>query len=80
MACGIPVVVSPVGMNAQVLALGEAGIGAKTQEEWIKALITILSDERMRREMGAIGRRIVEEHFSIDVIAPRLAEELKKIK
>ena len=30
MACAVPVVVSPVGMNADVLALGELGFGAAT--------------------------------------------------
>lgn len=80
MACGIPVVVSPVGMNVQVLALGEVGIGAKSQDEWVNALLTLLSlDDKERGKIGMIGRRIVEEHFSIDVIAPRLAEQLKKI-
>ena len=80
MACGIPVVVSPVGMNVQVLSLGEVGMGAKSQDEWIDALITVLSDEEKQKEMGMIGRRVVKEHFSIDVIAPRLAEQLKKVR
>jgi len=33
MACGIPVVVSPVGMNENVLAMGEIGMGATTIDD-----------------------------------------------
>ncbi len=78
MACGIPVVVSHVGMNSQVLSLGEAGIGAKSQEEWVEAILTLLSlNDIERKKIGMIGRRIVEEYFSIDMIAPRLAGHLR---
>lgn len=80
MACGIPVVVSPVGMNAQVLSLGNVGMGPKSQDEWVDALITTLSlDDKERYKMGMIGRCILEKHFSIDVIAPRLANVLKGV-
>lgn len=78
MACGVPVVVSPVGMNAQVLSLGDVGLSAKSQDEWVDALLKLLSlDEDERKRMGMIGRRIVERYFSIEVIAPLLATELK---
>lgn len=80
MACGIPVVVSPVGMNVQVLSLGTVGLAAKSPDEWADAILTILSlGDRKREEMGSTGRRIVEKYFSIDVIAPRLAREVKRL-
>ncbi|MDH7578549.1 MAG: glycosyltransferase family 4 protein [Bacillota bacterium] len=80
MACGIPVVVSPVGMNAQVLSLGNVGFAAKSRDEWEDALLTMLSlDDREREKMGMVGRRIVEEHYSIDVMAPRLARKIKQL-
>ena len=76
MACGVPVVVSPVGMNTQVLALGQAGIAATGQPQWVDALLGLLSDSKMRETMGKTGRLIVEKHFSINVIAPRIARSL----
>ena len=79
MACGIPVVVSPVGMNTQVLSLGKAGIGAKSQDEWVNALVALLSNDNERKKMGISGRYIVEKYFSIDVIAPRLGQQLKQV-
>lgn len=78
MACGLPVVVSPVGMNAQILSLGEVGFAATSQNEWIDALLSILSASDEEREiMGSVGRYIVEKYFSIDVIGPTLAKLLK---
>lgn len=73
MATKLPVVVSPVGMNAEVLALGEIGIGAVTEKQWVDGLIALLENERLRAQLGAEGRRVVESCFSIQVIAPRLA-------
>lgn len=79
MACGVPVVVSPVGMNSRVLSLGTVGLGVSTQKEWIAALVGLLNDEDERINMGINGRSIVEDYFSIDVIAPRLASHLRDL-
>ena len=77
MACGLPVVVSPVGMNAEVLAMGNLGVAAHTESKWADALIALLERKDMRSQMGSTGRKIIEERFSIDVIAPRLAACLR---
>jgi len=73
MACGLPVVVSPVGMNAEVLALGECGLGASTDSQWVESLVALLEDRTLRRKLGAVGRRIVESNFSIEAVTPKLA-------
>lgn len=77
LAVGLPVVVSPVGMNAEVLALGELGIGATTERQWIDGLVTLLESSAMRERFGVEGRRVVESFFSIQAIAPRLARSLR---
>ena len=79
MACGIPVVVSPVGMNEHVLAMGEIGMGATTEEEWVDTLSSLLNDKSLRLKMGQQGQQVVDAHFSIDVIAPKLAAILQQI-
>ena len=65
MAAGLPVVVTPAGMNREVLALGEVGLSACCDREWIDALIALLDDIDLRRRMGAAGRAVVEAHFSL---------------
>lgn len=79
MACGIPVVVSPFGMNKEVLKLGDIGIGANNIQEWSHALISILNDSQQQNEMGENGRKVILKYFSIDVITPLLAKTLHNL-
>lgn len=76
MATGVPVVASPIGMNAEVLSLSELGIGATTDQQWADGLVALLEGTTLRTRMGAEGRRVAESWFSIQAVAPRLARSL----
>lgn len=80
MACGKPVVVSPVGMNVSVLAKGYCGVAADRLEDWTEALLHILSNPSKQKQMGEIGRRIIEQHYSLDVVAPLLASIFRSVR
>jgi glycosyltransferase involved in cell wall biosynthesis len=73
MASGLPVVVTPAGMNGEVLALGEFGFSASCQRQWVDALIALLDDVQLRRRMGAVGRAVAEAHFSLHRLAQQYA-------
>jgi glycosyltransferase involved in cell wall biosynthesis len=77
MSCAIPVVVSPVGMNAEVLRDGAVGLAARGEGEWVEALVTLLADAGLRCAMGKAGREVVEQSYSVRVVAPKLAEALR---
>jgi glycosyltransferase involved in cell wall biosynthesis len=77
MAAGRPCVVSPVGMNKEVLAQAELGLAAGDHAEWVEAISTILSDRRAAEELGAAGRAVVERHYSLGALAPRLAQLIR---
>ncbi len=79
MSCGLPVVISPVGMNAEVLALGNVGIGAAAMDQWVDALLALLENAQLRASMGTVGRRVVETYFSVEVLAPKLADVLNGV-
>lgn len=64
MGAGVPVVASPVGINADFLQNGEAGILASDHDSWIKALSLLISDDEARRQMGQAGREKLEENYS----------------
>ena len=72
MACGLPVVASPVCVNSKLIHHGGNGYLAETKEEWVEALDALLSNRALRLEMGVQGRGIVEEHYSLDVTGPEL--------
>jgi glycosyltransferase involved in cell wall biosynthesis len=76
MACALPVVVSPVGMNRDVLSCGNVGFGATRTQEWIDALLLLIDNPELRSRMGAAGRTVVEQHFSLERLVPRYAEVL----
>lgn len=77
MATGLPVVVSPVGMNAEILMLSVLGMSATTETQWIDGLIALLEDSALRARLGAEGRRVAESSFSIRVVAPQIARSLR---
>lgn len=78
MACGVPAVVSPVGMNAEVLGKGPVGLGPRTEDEWVDALDSLLKDPLRAGEMGRAGRGVILANYSLNIVAPRLASHLQE--
>jgi glycosyltransferase involved in cell wall biosynthesis len=76
MAVGVPYVATPVGGSAEIGEAGLTHLFATTDDEWYRALETLIVDSRRRREMGAAGRRHVIEHFGLETEAGKLAEVL----
>lgn len=79
MACGLPVVASPVGVNADIVEHGVNGFFAETPDDWSRALKTLIGNPDLRRQMGAAGRKRVEERYSLQVYGPRVASRLREI-
>ena len=77
MAIGIPVVVSPVGMNAEILAQAECGFGARNIDEWVDAISCLIADTTLAVSMGLKGRSLVESCYSKNIIGPNLTKILK---
>lgn len=79
MACGLPVVASPVGVNAEIVEHGVNGFLAETPDDWSRALKTLICNPELRRQMGVAGRERVEERYSLQVYGPRVASLLSDI-
>ena len=65
MALGIPALVSPVGMNTEVVQNGDNGFVCATEEEWYQAIRQLLTDPELRRRQGAAARRTIVERYSV---------------
>lgn len=76
MAAGIPVVADDVGLSAQVIGHGTAGLIAHRANEWVEHLVALATDPTLRTRLGDAGRQRVEQDFSVEVWAPRLAAAL----
>jgi glycosyltransferase involved in cell wall biosynthesis len=79
MSAGLPVVVTAAGMNREVLALGNVGMSAGCEAEWIDALIGLLEDANLRRRLGAAGRTVVEQRFSLQQLARQYAAVFRSL-
>lgn len=79
MACSVPVIASPVGVNAEIVEHGVNGFLASSEAEWVEALRTLLHDPVLRMRMGEAGRRKVEQHYSLQVWGPRVAQMLRSV-
>lgn len=66
MALGIPAIMSPVGVNSQIIIDGENGFLARTKEEWVNKISMLIEDKNLRRNVGLQGNKVVEEQFSVN--------------
>ena len=80
MACGKPVIASPIGVNADIVEHGINGFLASDLEEWKHYLRVLIDDKELRAKMGKQGRLKVEREFSLQVTGPRLLEFLTSIR
>jgi len=74
MAAGVPVVTSPVGVNADIVEHGVNGLLADTPEAWEAAFRQLAADPDLRSRLGEAGRRTVEAGFSLERGAEMLAK------
>lgn len=79
MACGLPVVASPVGVNTRIVQPGVNGWLASTAAEWSDALFRLIVDAGLRQRMGIEGRREVEDTYCLQVQDKRLVDMLRRL-
>jgi len=76
MACGLSVIVTPVEGNQEVVEHKVNGyITSGTTAEAIReAIIEVLSNEKLRRQLGEKARSFIEDNYSVDAL---LQKELR---
>jgi glycosyltransferase involved in cell wall biosynthesis len=79
MACGIPVVASPVGVNPQIITHGVNGLLATHLEDWQPALLSLITDPKLRQRLGAAGRNTVEKRFRVQRAAEAVYSVLRSL-
>ena len=78
MACRLPVVASPVGVNTEIVNHGQNGYLAKTTDEWKTTLSTLILDKKLRIKMGLKGYEKVSNLYSLRSQAHRFESILRK--
>jgi glycosyltransferase involved in cell wall biosynthesis len=70
MALGIPALVSPVGMNTEVVQDGHNGYICRHSTDWQLRLRQLLTDASHRRALGLAARATIEQHYSVKANTP----------
>lgn len=76
MACGLPVVASPVGANEEIVDHGVNGYLASTVDEWGTALSALISNHEDRVRLGNNGRARIVRDYSLATHADRVVGAL----
>ena len=79
MSLAIPPVVSPIGVNADIVEDGVNGFTATTDDEWVAKLSTLIEDAKLREQLGKRGRETVVERFSFDSQKDRYVQLLRSV-
>jgi len=74
MALGIPPVISPVGMNTTLVAEGQDGFLAESENEWFQKLERLLADADLRTAIGSNARKKIVEQYSVDATSEKFIE------
>ena len=78
MACGLPVVASPVGVNTRIVEQAKTGFLASSNADWVEDLVMLFNDKVLRNALGVAGRKKVEQEYSLQITSPRLLEILSR--
>jgi glycosyltransferase involved in cell wall biosynthesis len=65
MALEIPTIMSPVGVNSDIIEDGRNGFLAADEDEWFTKITNLIESAELRRALGTEARRTVEERYSV---------------
>lgn len=66
MGLGIPTIMSPVGVNAEIIEDGINGYLADNEDEWVRKLEKLVEFPEFRKRLGDAGRETVVERYSVE--------------
>jgi glycosyltransferase involved in cell wall biosynthesis len=66
MALGIPTLMTPIGVNTEIVQNGVNGYLPSTEDEWVNYLSLLIEDEERRKRIGNEGLQTVKTRYSTD--------------
>lgn len=79
MALSIPTVMSPVGVNVEIIKHQENGLLAKAEQEWLDALKALINSAELRKKYGVAGRETILERYSVEANQEKYLEMIKTV-
>ncbi|MBL7799311.1 MAG: glycosyltransferase family 4 protein [Chitinophagales bacterium] len=79
MSLGVPTVMSPVGVNNDIIMHGENGFLASTEQEWISLLSVLIENRSLREQLGQQGKKTIETNYSVIANEQKYLDQMKRI-
>lgn len=79
MSYGIPVVMSAVGANNQIISHGVNGFLASSISDWIECLTRLIDDAQLCNTLGERGRKTVADSYALDQWQPKVVHILDQM-
>ena len=65
MALAVPTIMSPVGVNSEIIIDGANGFLATTEDEWVEKLSLLIESKEQRESIGKAARATVLDKYSV---------------
>jgi glycosyltransferase involved in cell wall biosynthesis len=79
MSLEIPTVISPVGVNTEIIQDGVNGFLASTEEEWVNKISLLIDSPLLREQLGNNGRKTVLEKYSFHSYKQRYLDYFEEV-
>lgn len=79
MALEIPTIMSPVGVNTEIIHDGINGFLASSEDEWIQKLSKLIESKELREKTGLEGRKTVIEKYSVEANKQKYLDVFNKL-
>jgi glycosyltransferase involved in cell wall biosynthesis len=79
MGVGTAVVASDVGVNSEIITSGENGFLAKTEDDWVKAIASLIENAAQRKSFGLRGRELVEARYSLEAFTRGYVKLMREV-
>jgi glycosyltransferase involved in cell wall biosynthesis len=79
MSLAIPTIMSPVGVNNEIIEDGVNGFLAKTNEDWFVSLSKLIESEELRKEFGRKAKKTIEERYSVSSQKEKYLTQFEKL-
>ena len=78
MACGLPVIATPIGINRDIVHHGVNGYLASSEDEWVDYLGKLVTNAKTRQEMGKNGYALVQQSYTLEKNFMKIMEVITK--
>jgi glycosyltransferase involved in cell wall biosynthesis len=79
MALEIPTLMSPVGVNTEIIQNGVNGYLPDKENEWVDILSGLIENKELRERIGKAGRQTVVNKYSVEAWKQKYLDNFNKL-